>query len=366
MFPFLHPFGPDQASENALHYDILFWVITALSVLFTLIVLTMVAVLAVKYRRGSSADRRNPISHSGPLEILWSGIPLVLALGIFVWSASDFVRVRQMPKESTEIFVIGKQWMWHLQHMNGIRENNELHIPVGTAVKMTMISQDVIHAMYLPEMRAQYHVVPGRYTNLYFTPIKTGKFKMLCAMHCGTQHSEMVGTVYVLSPADYVKWLENNGVRNKPIALNMAEAGRQVYAEKGCANCHTNVNNERGPSLVGIFGTTRNFTDGTKIDKADEDYLRESIVDPWNRITKGYENTMPGYKGQLSEEQVLQLISYIKTMSPSNAKDGLAPYQRNDLPGTESSSTGRSSATDTANKKASAGAAQFRESESRP
>lgn len=359
------PIVPEQASEHAVRYDALFYTITGLTVFFTIVVGLMVAILAVKYRRGSKADRRNPMDHNLPLELAWSIIPLFMALGIFAWSTINFMHARKMPENATEIYVIGKQWMWHLQHMNGIRENNELHVPVGKPVKMTMISQDVIHAMYLPEMRAQYHVVPGRYTNLHFTPTKPGKYKMLCAMHCGTQHSEMVGTIYVMSQRDFAEWQEKEGNRFKADAVSMTEKGHQVWKDKNCGNCHIEQDTARGPSLIGLFGTTRTFENASPA-KVDDDYLRDSIVNPYRQITKGYRNTMPAYKGQLSEEQVLQLVHYMKSLSRVPGPDGgLADFKQS-RPGTEPSVTGKQSSSDVANKKASAGATQFSETRNRP
>lgn len=359
------PLQPEQASEHAVEYDRLFMTISALTVLFTIIVGILVLVLAIRYRAGSKADRRNPLDHSLPLELSWSVLPLILAIGIFGWSSINFIKVRTMPKEALEIFVIGKQWMWHLQHMNGVREMNELHIPVGQPVKLTMISQDVLHAMYLPEFRAQYHVVPGRYTNLHFTPTKTGKFKMLCAMHCGTDHSEMVGQVYVLSERDYAAWLENEANRFRPMAENMAEAGKLVFKEKNCGNCHTGQDTVRGPTLHGLIGRQRTFTDGSSA-VANEDYVRESIVNPWNRITSGYINTMQSYKGQLSEEQILNLIAYIRTLgSQTMPGEQPAPFAAEPRP-TSPAFSAPGNATDVANKAGSAGVTQFRQSEERP
>lgn len=307
------PIFPEAASENALRYDLLFWTITGLTIIFTLLVGGLALFFVSKYRKGSNANRKNPIDHHTGLELLWSGIPLLLAMGTFVWSTHNFVNhQRRMPEDAMEVFVIGKRWMWHLQHMNGIRENNELHIPIGTPVKMTMISQDVIHAMYLPEFRAQFHVVPGRYTELHFTPTKVGRFKMLCAMHCGTKHSEMVGYVHVMEKAEYAKWLENGGNRNIPVAMEMKERGAQVWKEKNCSNCHGEQDNVRGPSLVGIFGTKRQLTDGTSV-VADRTYVRDSIIAPWRQITSGYQAEMPEYSN-LTEPDILALTAYVESL----------------------------------------------------
>ena len=358
------PIMPSQASEWAFRYDLLFWGTNLLTILFTVLVFILIFVLATKYRAGSKADRRNPIDHSNLLEMAWSLPPLALAIGMFAWSAHEFIDYRKMPEKATEIYVIGKQWMWHLQHMNGIRENNELHVLVGQPVKMTMISQDVIHAMYLPDFRSQFHVVPGRYTELAFTPTQTGRFKMLCAMHCGTQHSEMIGTVYVMNAKDYADWLAKGGNRFEPTPLSMADAGKRLFTEKGCGNCHGAVDTERAPTLVGLFGKQREFTTNEKL-VADNEYVRESIVNPWRLITKGYDQTMPAYKGQITEEQVLELMAYIKSQSGSAVGDPAAPAVRETL-GSTPGVNGPHSTTDTANREVSAGSAQFKQSETRP
>ena len=351
------PIMPEQASEHSYRYDALFWTITGLTVFFTLVVVVMIMFMVIRYRKGSSASRKGQMdSHLG-LELTWTIIPLILAIGIFVWATKGFLQQRHMPKDATEIFVIGKQWMWHIQHRNGIRENNELHVPVGTPIKLTMISQDVLHAMYLPEMRTQYHVVPGRYTALTFTPTKEGEFKMLCAMHCGTQHSEMVGKVYVLSQEEYARWLERNGNRFIPEVEPMEVAGKRLFDTKGCGNCHTEANTDRAPALAGLIGANRTFTDGTG-HVIDEEYLRESILEPYNRITQGYINTMPAYKGQLTEEQVRYLIEYIKNLGTQANSGDMAPFEQ-PVRTPRASGEESNNAAAKANERKSAGATHF-------
>lgn len=350
------PIKPVQASEQAVSYDNIFNATLGLSVFFAIVVFLMVMIFAIRYRRGTKVDRTNPLTHHNGLEMIWLFGPLFLGLGFFVWSSVLYVQRRNPPKDALELFVIGKQWMWHVQHMNGVRENNEMHIPVGRPIKLTMISQDVIHAMYLPEFRTQYHVVPGRYTQLWFTPTKTGRFKMLCGMHCGTQHSEMVGFVNVLTPQEYTQWLENGGNRFEPIALNMVEAGRQLFASKRCGNCHGDRDTPRGPALSKVFGSTVTFEDGSST-KADEEYIRESIVNPYQRITKGYQNTMPSYQGGLSEDQILKLVTYIRSLSTGDAT------ATSDRPVTKPAPTAPDSAVDIANDVVSAGATQSKTTE---
>ena len=351
------PLFPPQASEHAVRYDALFWTISGLTVLFTAIVGVMIYVFATKYRRGSNADRRNAKSHDQNLEFLLLGVPTVLGLAIFAWSSANFTAYRTPKQNEMEVFVIGKRWMWHMQHMNGIRENNELHIPVGRPIRLTMISQDVIHAMYLPAFRAQYHVVPGRYTNIFFPPTKTGKFPLLCGIHCGTQHSEMVGFVHVMSQQDFDEWLANNGNRYAQADQSMEKVGARVWKDKNCGSCHQDADNNRAPTLNGIFGSQRRLADGT-VTTADESYLRESILRPWDHLSAGYQNTMPAYQNSLSEEQVLALIAYMK--GTGTAEPGRGEYVQPSRDGRNLGSTNQTT-TDIANDRASAGASHAAE-----
>jgi cytochrome c oxidase subunit 2 len=308
-----YPLSPPQASNLAPANDAIFGLITALTLFFTVVVLLMVLIFAIRYRRGSSANRDNIVHHSQKLEYLWSIPPLILGLVIFAMSAREFVTMRTPPKDSMEIFVIGKQWMWHIQHPNGVRENNTLHVPLGKPVKLTMISQDVIHAFYVPAFRQQYHVIPGRYTTIWFTPTKEGRYPLFCNMYCGTQHSEMGGYVYVVTQAEYAKWLARGGDEKKPSVKTLADQGHETFKRLRCDNCHGINDNERGPTLNGIIGTQRKFTDGSST-AANDDYLRESIVNPFAKITQGYENTMPPDYKTLSEEDLRGLIEYLKSL----------------------------------------------------
>jgi cytochrome c oxidase subunit II len=214
-----------------------------------------------------------------------------------------------------DVFVIGKQWMWHVQHANGVRENNTLHVPVGKPVRLIMISQDVIHAFYVPEFRMQFHVVPGRYTTTWFEATKPGRYKIFCGMYCGGKHSEMVGHVVVLPAAEYARWVEQGGQELPP--MSMEEEGAKLFASFACANCHTGENTQRGPTLHGVFGSRRPQEDGTS-PVADQLYLREAILRPHNRLTRGYGPTMPAYEGQLSESDVLSLIAHIRTLGAAD------------------------------------------------
>jgi cytochrome c oxidase subunit 2 len=306
------PIRPDAASNWATEHDSLFGLITLLTIVFTILVIALVIFFAVKYRRGSKVDRGNRVHEHLKLEITWSVIPMLLGLGVFAWGASLYARERVAPKDAMEIFVIGKQWMWHIQHMNGVRENNELTVPIDTPVKLTMVSQDVIHAFYVPEFRIQYMVVPGRYTQQWFIPTKIGRYRIFCNMYCGTDHSEMIGYVNVVTKSDYQRFLGGRGAALHPTELGVAEMGKNLYEQYACANCHGPQDAPRGPALYGITGTQRPLQQGGSV-LVDDDYLRESLVDPSRQIVRGYDDIMPSYK-DLTEEQLLALVTYIKTL----------------------------------------------------
>lgn len=314
-----YPVAPPQASTFAPEYDALFYLISILTVFFTVVVLACVLFFALKYRKGSKANRSNIVHDSHKVEIAWSVPPLILGLVIFAWGAQMFVNMRTMPKDAIEIFVMGKQWMWHVQHANGVRENNTLTVPTGQKVKLTMISQDVIHAMYIPAFRAQYQVIPGRYTSLWFEATKPGKYPLFCNMYCGTQHSEMGGYVYVVSPEEYAQFLARGGDAKDPSVKTVADHGRTLYKQLACGSCHFEKDDKKGPSLHGIAGIPRKMTTGETV-TANDDYLRESIINPGGRLTAGYDNTMPqDYKSQLTEEQIRSLIEYMKTLGGASA-----------------------------------------------
>lgn len=306
------PFLPEQASNFAREYDALFWLITILTIVFTIMVFVMVMYAVVKYRRGRAVDRTNPLLHDMRIEGGWSAISLVLGMVVFFWGAKIFVEMREVPQNAMEIFVIGKRWMWHIQHSNGVRENNELHVPVGVPVKLTIISQDVVHGFYIPQFRVQYHAVPGRYTSMWFTATKPGRYNLFCTIHCGTQHSEMGGYVYALPQKEFSDWLKWGGNRFKPTPVNMADAGKRLWDENNCGSCHKPEDSLRAPTINGIYGTKRTMNDGSVI-TADRAYLRESILYSQARIRKGFLASMPDYAGQFNEEQVNQIIEYLKS-----------------------------------------------------
>lgn len=303
---------PEQASRHAASVDHLTLAMLAVSVFFTLLIATLVVVFAIRYRRKAGATAPPPAgagSEEGKvgtaLEITWTVVPLILMVGMFIAGARIYVRVKQPPVGAMEINVLGKQWMWKLQHPSGAREINSLHVPTGRPIRLIMISQDVIHDFGLPAFRLKQDVLPGRYTSEWFQADRPGEYHLFCDQYCGADHSKMVGTVYVMEPAKYRQWLDGG-----PADLPPRDAGRQLFAQYGCVTCHAS----RAPTMAGLYGRTVQLEGGGTV-TADENYLRESILYPSARMVRGYPPIMPSYRGQLTEEQVMELVAYIKSLA---------------------------------------------------
>jgi cytochrome c oxidase subunit II len=304
---------PEQASTFAGKVDALYMFLVVVSVVFTVLTAVLVIFFAIKYRRRSEDDQPEPPHADNRMEIICSAILLVLVLVMFGWGASLYFKGSQPPPNAMEILVTGKQWMWKIQHPQGKREINELHVPVGQPVRMTMTSEDVIHSFYIPAFRVKADVVPGRYTSLWFEPTKLGKYHLFCAEYCGTQHSRMGGWVYVVSQADYERWLRG-AAGGAP--LSPVDAGAKLFTNLGCVTCHAGGPGARGPLLTGVFGAPVKLADGSEV-VANEDYLRESILNSQAKVVAGFQPIMPLFKGLVSEEQLMQLIAYIKSLAPS-------------------------------------------------
>jgi cytochrome c oxidase subunit II len=299
------PLRPEQASTIASGIDHLYYFLTAVDLFFTVVIFLTIFYFAVKYRRRSEKEQPPQTKTLLPLELTWTIIPAILCAVMFIWSSSLYIRNSRPPTASTEIFVIGKQWMWKLQHPEGKSEINELHIPVNRPIKLTMTSEDVIHDFFIPAFRVKKDVVPGRYSSIWFEATQTGKYHLFCAQYCGTNHSQMTGWVYVMKPTDYQQWL-SGGLRSE----TMASAGAELYEQYACITCH---GTGKGPPFVNLFGSAVKLADGKTV-AVDNAYLRESILFPSEKIVAGYPAIMPTFKGQLSEEQVLQLVAYIKSL----------------------------------------------------
>ena len=304
------PLFPVQASSVAASVDHLLYFLLAVAVFFSVGIFLTIFYFAIRYRRRSESELPAPVHGAMSLEILWSVIPFGLTMIMFAWGASVFFTISRPPDDAQQIYVIGKQWMWKIQHMEGQREINELHIPVGQAVKLTMTSEDVIHDFFVPAFRTKADVLPGRYTTLWFKPTKTGKYHLFCAQYCGTNHYAMGGWIYVMEPQDYQAWLSGG------TSGSLASSGEKLFQDLACANCHhLNDPPGRGPNLRNLFGSQVELTGGGHV-KADEEYIRESILNPSAKIVAGYQPIMPTFQGLVTEENVLQLIEYIKSLTP--------------------------------------------------
>ena len=320
---------PDQASTLAPSVDLFYFFLIGVSLFFGLLIATLLIVFAVRFRRRPGAAVPQPIHGSTPLELLWTIIPFSIAMVIFTWGAVLFFRMARPPDNAHEVFVVGKQWMWKLQHLEGRREINELHVPIGQAVKLTMTSEDVIHSFYVPAFRMKADVVPGRYTTAWFEPTRVGEYHLFCAEYCGTEHSGMIGRIVVMEPAEYQAWLSEAGASGMGAAGAApgaapapAAAGQALFSQKACNTCHQPQGGALGPSLIGVYGHPVKLQDGSEV-IADDAYLRESILNPTAKMVAGFQPVMPTFQGQLDEEQVLQLIQYIKSLKPA-AGSGVA------------------------------------------
>jgi cytochrome c oxidase subunit 2 len=310
------PLFPDQASTFAPAVDHLTYFLLAVAAFFTMLIFCSIFYLAIRYRRRH--DRELPHFHHGgiALEILWSVIPFGITMVMFTWGASVFFQESRPPDNAMSIYVVGKQWMWKIEHMEGRREINELHIPLGRAVKLTMASEDVIHSFFVPAFRVKQDVVPGKYSTIWFQPTKPGKYHLFCAEFCGTRHSGMIGWVYVMEPQDYQNWLSGSSPTG-----TLAQSGEKLFTELACSNCHKADGTGRCPSLEGLFGKTVQLANGSKV-LADEAYIRESILHPDAKIVAGYQPVMPTFQGLVTEDGVLQMIEYIKSLGPKQVLSG--------------------------------------------
>ncbi|MCG6940699.1 MAG: cytochrome c oxidase subunit II [Thiohalocapsa sp.] len=298
-----------EASSAAGQTDALLLALTVVSVLVVGGISLTIAVFAVRWHAGSKAPRGPVPDRSRVAEGLWIGIPLLVFLGIFIWAAVLFHQLRTPPPGALAIDVVAKQWMWKIQHPDGQREINELHIPVNRPIELVMTSQDVIHSFFVPAFRIKQDVLPGRYTTLSFTPIRTGRYQLFCAEFCGTNHSEMRGTVIVMSPSAFSDWLAAN-----PGEGSLADQGAALFREYGCSGCHGASSTVHAPKLNGLYGHPVMLANGTQV-TADARYIRDSILLPASQVAAGYTPIMPSFKGQVSEEDILKLVAYIRSLS---------------------------------------------------
>ncbi len=302
------PLFPESASTMASRVDALYFFLLAVSVFFSLLIAGLIVFYAVRYRR-RSPDAVGARIHGGMmLEITWTVVPFLITLVMFFWGASVYFAMARPPDETLNIYVVGKQWMWKFQHLDGQREINELHVPVGRDVKLITTSEDVIHDLFVPAFRVKADVIPGRYVNIWFRATKPGRYRLFCAEYCGTRHSGMTGDVIVMEPSDYQAWLSGGAPEG-----SLASAGAKLFQDLACNTCHRPDAQGRGPVLEGLFGRTVRLQSGEEI-TVDEAYVRESILNPAAKITAGFQPIMPTFQGLVTEEQLLELIEYVKSL----------------------------------------------------
>src|SRR6201991_2942283 len=298
---------PPEASGIAPYTDALYFFLVLISLVGMAIVTLLVVLFSVLYRK-----ERNPeatqIEGSTLLEATWTIIPLAIFLVTFVWGALLYFRIYNPPSNAMNIYVVGKQWMWKAEHPGGQHEINALHVPIGQPVQLTMISQDVFHSFSIPDFRVKREVIPGRYSTVWFQATDPGTYHIFCTQYCGTLHSGMIGEVTAMTPADYKKWLDQS-----TSGMSLAQNGERLFASMGCNACHSGNAAARGPNLAGVYGSKLTLTDGSQV-LVNDAYLRDAILNPSQHITAGYAPIMPTYQGQISEEGLIDLVEYIKTL----------------------------------------------------
>jgi cytochrome c oxidase subunit 2 len=302
------PLFPERASALAWQVDGLYFLLVAVSAFFTLLIFLVIFIFAVKYRR-SAHPHPVQIEGSLPLELAWTLIPLGICMIFFAWGSLIYFQEARPPKGAMEIYVVGKQWMWKFEHTTGQREIDQLHIPVGADVRMIMSSQDVIHSFFVPAFRVKTDVLPGRYTETWFHTTKVGTYHLFCSQYCGTDHSGMIGQVIVMEPTAFQAWLSEGGASG-----SLAANGQQLFQQLGCSTCHRSDTQGRGPNLVGIYGKPVLLDDGRTV-TADENYVRESILNPGAKVVAGFKPIMPSFQGQVSEESLMALVAYVKSLA---------------------------------------------------
>jgi cytochrome c oxidase subunit II len=303
------PLFPERASTIAGEVDALYFFLVGLSVVMSVLIATLVVGFAVKFHRRHADDVGAQVHGGLVLELAWTVVPFIVAMVIFFWGAKVYFVLASPPEETLNIYVVGKQWMWKVQHTTGQREINQLHVPVGRPVKLIMTSEDVIHNFSLPAMRVKADVIPGRFVQIWFEPTRPGTYQIFCAEYCGTQHSRMIGQVVVMEATEYQTWLSGGEAEG-----SLASTGEKLFGDLACNTCHRPDSRGRGPVLRNVFGHPVQLSDGTAV-TADENYLRESILTPAVKVTAGYQPVMPAFQGLVSEEQLLALIEYVKSLS---------------------------------------------------
>jgi cytochrome c oxidase subunit 2 len=307
------PLVPERASTLAGEVDTVFLFILGVTGFFAVAIWIALLWFAIHFRRRSPDDRPRAIEGSLALELTWTLVPLGLMAVMFVWGARVYFHMNRPPDDAMTVTVVGKRWMWKIQHPTGQREINELHVPEGRAVRLLITSEDTIHSFFVPAFRVKKDAVPGRYNTAWFRATKPGRYHLFCAEYCGTEHSKMGGWVVVMPAGEYQTWLAGGPTPESPVA-----AGEKLFTELNCVTCHRPDSAGRGPVLVGVFGRPVKLATGDSV-VADEAYVRESIVSPAARVVAGYQPVMPTYQGQVSEEQLIALVAYVKSLQVPGA-----------------------------------------------
>lgn len=295
-------------------WDFMIW----LSVFSVTAIFVVLLYFIWKYRaksRGANEQAEPSSEHNTTLEITWSVIPLIICIALFVWGFKGYVDLRTPPKDSLELHATGQKWKWTFGHTCASGKTltqDTLHAPVDTPVRVLIGSVDVLHSLFIPNFRTKMDAVPGRYTDLWFQATEAGTFPIFCAEYCGTSHSDMLSNVVVHPPGGYEQWLEEACAADD--VLEGAPRGAKLFTEKGCDVCHSVDGTPKiGPSWKGLFGKSEALVGGTEA-KVDENYLRQSILDPQAQVVQGFAPSMPPYQGQLSDKDITGLIEYIKTL----------------------------------------------------
>lgn len=302
------PFWPRTAAVNAVVVNNLYIAELGVCGLIMAMVVGMMLTFCIRYRQGSTASRADRVKKTWHWEIGWTTATLIAFLVLFVWGASIYIWLFKTPPGDIEIYVVAKQWMWKFQHPGGQREIDTLHVPVDKTIRLVMASQDVIHSFFVPAFRVKHDVVSGTYETIWFKATKTGTYQIECTQFCGDQHATMKGYVVVMTPADYATWLTSRGVRE-----SLAQQGEALFREYGCSGCHGANSTVHAPTLVGLYGSIVHLQDGSTV-RADERYIRDSILLPKSQIVAGYPPVMPSFAGQISEDNLIKLVAYIQSL----------------------------------------------------
>lgn len=349
------PLMPEAASTVARDVDAVYLLLVVVSAALTLVVAIAVIAFSIKYRRRPGNEIPVEYKAYAWLEDAFIGLMFVIFMGLFVAGAKLYFTVQRPPSDALEVYATGRQWMWKFQHVGGQQEINSLHVPVGRPVRITMSSEDVIHSLYVPAFRIKRDVLPNRYTEVWFQATKTGRFHLFCTEYCGTEHSYMIGSVVVMEPSEYQAWLERGGQAStsQTAAAGPEAAGKELFTKLGCETCHKAAGSSLGPSLNGVAGRTEQLEGGATV-VADDAYLKESILNPRAKIVAGYQPVMPIFQGQVSDQDVANLIAYIKSLAPGTGSPAAAPAAGAPAAGTASPSAPASQAAVTSTAPASA------------